>query len=62
MAFLASKEDNETYTFREMLKQPDAHEFIKSMMKEADDHEQQNHWEVIPRSQLPANQKPILSI
>ena len=45
-----------------MLKQPDAAEFVKAMMKEADDHETKNQWEVIPRWQKPPNVKTILAI
>ena len=47
-ALLAGKENNESYTFTEMLKQPDAADFIQAMIKEIDDHESRGHWEVIP--------------
>ena len=50
MALVAQKEDNESYTFKQMLKQPDAAEFVKATMKETDDHESRGHWEVIPRT------------
>ena len=43
MALLVENQDNESYTFREMLKQSDAAEFIKSMMKESSDHESRGH-------------------
>ena len=33
MAFLAEKENNESYTFGQMLKQPDAADFIHAMIK-----------------------------
>ena len=36
--------DNDTYTFSQMLKQEDKHEFIKAMMVEIDDHERRGHW------------------
>ena len=62
MALLAEKEDNESYTFKEMLKQPDASEFIKAMMKESSDHETRGHWEVVPRYSKPSNVKAILAI
>ena len=39
MALLTEKENNESYTFGQMLKQPDAADFIHAMIKEADDHE-----------------------
>ena len=62
MAFLAEADNNDTYTFRQMLKQPDAAEFVKAMIKEADDHETRDHWEVIPRWQKPLADKTILAI
>ena len=62
MALVAQKEDNESYTFRQMLKQPDAAEVIKAMLKETDDHESRGHWEVIPRRDKPSQAKTILAI
>ena len=49
MALLAEKENNESYTFGQMLKQPYAADFIHAMIKEADDHESRDHWYVVPR-------------
>ena len=48
MAFVVGKENNETYTFKEMLKQPDSADFIQAMVDEVEQHEQRNHWTVIP--------------
>ena len=62
MALLAGKENNETYTFKEMLKQEDAPQFIDAMRKEVQVHEERDHWEIIHRSQLPPGTKTILSI
>jgi len=45
-----------------MLKQSDAAEFIKAMMKEASDHESRGHWTVIPRLEKPPSVKTILAI
>ena len=45
-----------------MIKQPDAAEFIKPMLKETDDHESRGHWEVIPRRDKPSQAKTILAI
>ena len=39
MALLAEKEDNESYNFKETLKQLDAANFIEAMPKETRDHE-----------------------
>ena len=62
MALLAGKENNESYTYKDMLKQPDRADFIRAMLKETDDHENWNHWEVIPRWQKPPDAKTILAI
>jgi len=62
MVLAAGKSNNETYTFREMLKQDDAAEFIKAMKKEAEDHERGNHWQVVPRSSIPPHTKIIQAI
>ena len=62
MAFMEEKENNDTYTYKEMLKQPDSTDFIQAMIKEVQDHEQRNHWTVIPRHQVPKGVKTILAI
>ena len=62
MVLAAGKANNESYTFREMLKQDDAAEFIKAMLKETQDHESRGHWEVVKRSALPIGVKTIQSI
>ena len=43
MTLLEEKENNESYTFCQMLKQPDAPEFVKVMIKESNDHEARGH-------------------
>ena len=43
MALMAEKEDNESYTFKQMLLQDDKVDFIKTMMKETGDHESNDH-------------------
>ena len=43
-----------------MLKQPDAADFIHAMIKEADDHESGNNWDVVPRWEKPPDVKAIL--
>ena len=45
-----------------MLKQPDAADFIHAMIKEADDHESGDHWDVVPRWGKPPYVKAILAI
>ena len=53
---------NEVYNYKEAMKQDDAPEFIKAMMKEIEDHEKRGHWTLIRRSEMPANAKTIPSI
>ena len=61
-ALLAGKENNESYTFKEMLRQPDAADFVQAMIKETDDHETRGHWEVIPRWEKPKGEKTVMGI
>ena len=49
MAILAEKENNESCNFGQMLKQPDAADFIHATIKEADNYESRDHWDVVPR-------------
>ena len=62
IAFLAENENDKSYTFGQMLKQPDAADFIHAMIKEADDHESRDHWDVVPRWEKPPHVKTILAI
>ena len=61
-ALLAGKENNESYTFKQMLRQPDAADFVQAMIKEVNDHETRGHWEVIPRWQKPQGEKTVMAI
>ena len=45
-----------------MLKQPDAADFIHATIKEADDHESRDHWDVVPRWEKPPDVKAVLAI
>ena len=38
MAFVVGKENNETYTFKEMLKQPDSAAFVQATIDEVEQH------------------------
>jgi len=62
MAYSSTLSDNETYTFKEMLQQPDKNEFILAMMKEIQDHENREHWSLFPRADIPDGHKTILAI
>ena len=57
----SAKGDNDTYTLKDMFKQEDKGSFIEAMLKEVKDHEDRNHWTVLPRSSMPANTKTIMA-
>ena len=50
------------FTLSQMLKQEDVASFVEAMLKEVDDHESRDHWDLIERSEMPAISKTILSI
>ena len=54
--------DNGVYTLREMIKQDDRADFIAAMLVEIHDHEERNHWTMIPRNMLPEGAKTIMSV
>ena len=62
MVFAAGKENNECYTFKDMLAQPDKCEFLEAMLKETAEHESRKHWSVVLRSTMPVGTKPIQAI
>ena len=62
MVLAARKSNNENYTFREILKQDDASEFIKSKVKESNDHSSRGHWEIVKRFKIPPEVKNIQAI
>ena len=62
MELLAGKENNESYTFGQIIKQKDAADFIHAMIKEAGDNEKRNNWEVVHRWYKPPGAKTILFI
>lgn len=57
----ATLSDNETYTFKDAMAQPDKDDFLKAMIKEANDHHDRKHWEIVKRTEHD-NPKTILAI
>eukprot|EP00957_Ditylum_brightwellii_P089375 6805353-Ditylum_brightwellii.AAC.1 len=53
MAFSANQQQNETYTYCDMLKQPDDKDFIRAMLKEIEVHESREHWTLMRRDNVP---------
>eukprot|EP00957_Ditylum_brightwellii_P034600 2623672-Ditylum_brightwellii.AAC.1 len=53
MTFAANQQQNETYTYKDMLRQPDRKEFVTTMLGEIAVHEGSNHWSLVKRSDVP---------
>ncbi|KAL7464856.1 hypothetical protein ACHAXS_005184 [Conticribra weissflogii] len=62
MVLTAGKENNECYTYYEMLRQEDAKDFIQAMIVETREHESRRHWDVVAKTSMPAGTKPIQAI
>ena len=63
MVFLAKKNNNnDTYTYSQMLKLDDRALFIDAMRKEVEDHEKREHWQIVSRKDIPKGAKTILAI
>ena len=61
--FVSNKNaDNDTYTFSDMMKQPDKAEFIKAMINEIEDHDNRGHWTKVLRNTMPKGHKTIMSV
>ena len=56
IAFAASADPNIMYYHRAM-REPDHEQFRRSILKEIQDHEMNQHWEVIPKQNMPPNTK-----
>ena len=53
---------NDTYTLKDMLKQDDVADFVEAMVKEIDDHESNDLWDIINKDDMPSGTKTILAI
>ena len=53
---------NETFHYHQAMQQPDKEQFREAMIKEVRDHEERGHWELVPRSDMPADQTSIKSV
>jgi hypothetical protein len=60
--YAAITNENDSYTFKNMLQQPDKAEFVKAMTKEVEAHESREHWTAMLRKDMPKDAKTILSI
>ena len=59
--FANQSSDNEVYTFKEMLEQPDRLEFVEAMEKEFGSMHSDHIWDVVSRDSM-SGIKPILAI
>jgi hypothetical protein len=61
IAFLAQA-DADTMYFDQAIQEPDCKEFIKACIKEANDHIDRKHWELIPRAEVPKDVKILPAV
>lgn len=52
LSFVAKTGSNDTYHFHQAMQEPDRDDFIKAMIKEIQDHENNNHWILVKRSSI----------
>ena len=62
MSFMAEKENNRSYTFGQIIKQNNAADFIKAMIKKFDIHETHKHWDIVSLWEMPSGVNTILAI
>jgi len=58
----ASKSDPDTMYIDQALKAPDRDQFLNAMKKEVQDHTENHHWKITPRSGLPPGTKVLPAV
>jgi hypothetical protein len=58
----SSDVSNEIFTYKQALREPDYHDFIKAMVHKVHDHNKQDRWTFMQCSDMPENTKTIMSI
>ena len=53
---------NESFTYKQMLKEGDFREFLQAMLDEIEVHESREHWTLMERKDLPPGAKTIMAI
>jgi hypothetical protein len=61
-AFVTELANNEVFTYTQAMRQDDREDFIQAMIKEVEDHEGRDHWELVLRSTIPKGIKTIQAI
>ena len=54
--------NNEVFSYTKAMQQPDALQFVKTMVKEIDDHQSRGHWDIVRQSTTPPGTKTIQAI
>ena len=62
LVFATISPNNDVFTLSQMLKLKDIKDFALAMVKEINDHESRDHWELVERKTLPSGTKTILSV
>ncbi len=62
MVAQSSIASNETFTYKQAMKEKDFNDFVLAIVHEVDDHEKCCHWTIIQCCDMPANSKTIVSI
>ena len=62
LIFTTIAPNNDVFSLKEVLKLEDIKEFVLEMIKEVEDHESRDHWEVVARKNPPDETKTILSV
>ncbi len=53
---------NETFTYKQAMKEKDFTDFVLAMVHKVDDHEKHGHWTIIQHCDMPANSMTIMGI
>jgi hypothetical protein len=61
IAFLAQT-DADTMYFDQAMQAPDRKEFVKTCIKEVNDHIDRKHWELVPREEVPKDVKILPAV
>lgn len=61
ISFLSTT-NKDTMYYDQAIREPDAIEFVKAIVKEVNDHIKMKHWELIPRNEVPENETVLPSV
>jgi hypothetical protein len=61
IAFLTEMMGGVMY-LNQALRQPDSKEFVQAVIKEVNGHDDNNHWKLIPRTEVPEGTEVVPSV